>query len=192
MSEVPRSARPGCRLTRYPKYLATVFLAALVVTGCKRHDSVEKQTAADAPALDYGTKIGFGQSGGSEPFRESGWSKTEEKFTWTEGAEASLRMRVPATDAPVTLRMKLNALVREPVVPFQMLEVRVNDKKVAEWQVSNVAEFAAALPTNITKAGGDLTITFKTPTATSPKSLGLNEDARVLGVCCWEIELSKG
>lgn len=191
MSEVPRFSCRRLMAGRYSKYLATVFLAALVLASCKRHGPAEKR-AADAPAIDYGTKINFGQGGGSEPFRESGWSKTEEKFTWTEGPEASLRMRVPATDASVTLRMKLSALFREPVVPFQMLEVRVNDKRVADWQVSNPAEFAAALPPSITKAGGELTITFKTPTATSPKSLGLNDDPRVLGICCWELELSKG
>ncbi len=159
--------------------------------GCKRHESAD-EPAADAPELAYGTKVIFGHGGNSEPFRESGWSKTEEKFTWTEGTGATLRMRIPATSDPITLRMKLSGLVREPVLPYQTLEVRANSQTVAEWQVSNAAEFAAQLPPAITKAGGELTITLKIPKATSPKSLGLNVDPRVLGICFLEFELSKG
>ena len=84
------------------------------------------------------------------------------------------------------------ALVKEPELPFQPVEVEANGQKIAEWQVGDPAEFTAAIPRDITTAGGDLTITFKTPKATSPKALGVNPDPRVLGICCFEMELSKG
>jgi hypothetical protein len=162
---------------------------AMLLGGCQRQKPV---TVASAPAIDYGAKVSFGQDGNSERFRLSGWSKAEEKFTWTEGPVAVLRMRIPATQDSVTLRMKLSGLAKEPILPFQPLEVRVNDQKVADWEVSNAAEFAAAIPPDVTRSGGELTITLKTLKATSPQSLGLNTDSRVLGICCFEFELSKG
>lgn len=179
------------RIHSSKQILTLIMATVLCVVGCSRHEPAE-EPAADAPALSYGTKVTFGQGGNSELFREVGWSKTEEKFTWTEGTGATLRMRIPAASDPITLRMKLSGLVREPALPYQTLEVRANGEKVAEWQVSNLAEFAGQLPPAITQAGGELTISLKIPKAASPKSLGINEDLRMLGICCFEFELSKG
>jgi hypothetical protein len=190
---------PTSIITRLPYHptIATWTLSAVLllsIGGCNRSSPIDDTDAAGgAPALAYGTKVSFGQGGASERFRESGWNKTEEKFTWTEGLGAVLRMRVPATDSSVTLKMKLAALAKEPELPFQLVEVDVNGKKIADWQVgSDPVEFTAAIPDDLTKAGGELTITFKTPKATSPKALGINADPRVLGICCLELELSKG
>jgi hypothetical protein len=92
----------------------------------------------------------------------------------------------------VSLKIRLAALMKAPELPFQPVEVHINDQKIAEWQVSDTAEFVAAIPHDLTKAGGVLTIVFKTPKATSPKALGLSADPRVLGICCLDLELSKG
>jgi hypothetical protein len=88
--------------------------------------------------------------------------------------------------------MKLAGLIKEPELPFQPVEVLVNDQKVADWKVGDTADFIAAIPHDITRKGGELTITLKVPKAISPKALGLNADPRVLGICCHELELTKG
>jgi hypothetical protein len=171
-------------------YPAALIAVALSLGGCNRSDPIDD---ADASAeLAYGTKISFAQGGGSERFRESGWSKTEEKFSWTEGTTAVLKMKVPATNDSITLKMKLAGLIKEPALPFQPVEVEVNGQKLAEWQVCDLSEFTAAIPHAVTKKGGELTITLKIPKAASPKALGLNLDPRILGVCCWDLELTKG
>ena len=144
------------------------------------------------PGLAYGTKVSFGQGGGSERYKESGWSKTEEKFTWTEGTVAALKMKVPATADSITLKIRMSGLIKEPALPFQPVEVEVNGQKIADWQVGDLSEFVAAIPHDITKKGGELTITLKTPKATSPKALGINPDPRILGICCLSLEISKG
>src|SRR5438105_7751939 len=149
--------------------------ALLYLGACNRSGSLDDTDAADStPVLAYGTKVSFGQGGGSERYRESGWSKTEEKFTWTEGAVAVLKMKVPATSDSVTLKMRLAGLVKEPALPFQPVEVEINGQKMADWQVGEVSEFATAIPHDITKNGGELTITLKIPKATSPKAIGIN------------------
>jgi len=167
-------------------------LAALLlfwVAGCDRPID-DSDLSADIPELKYGTKVAFGADGGSERLRQLGWSKTEEKFTWTEGTTAVLKMRIPATKHSVTLRMKLSGLVKEPELPFQPVEVVVNEQKVADWQVGDTADFVAPIPHDIAKKGGELAITLRVPKATSPKALGLNADPRILGICCHALELT--
>jgi hypothetical protein len=172
---------------------ALLLLLLLSLGACNRSSPLDDaDVSAGSAELAYGATVSFGQGGGSERFRESGWSKTEEKFTWTEGTVAALKMKIAATTASVTLKMRLSGLMKEPALPFQPVEVEVNGQKMADWQVGDVSEFVAAIPHDITKKGGELTITLKTPKATSPKALGLNADPRVLGVCCLSLELSKG
>jgi hypothetical protein len=167
---------------------AAVVLFSLV--GCNRSETVTNTSSGPAE-IPFNTRITFGQRGSSEPYKAAGWSKTEEKFTWTEGASAQLRLPVAATNDTVALKIRMAALIKPPELPFQPVEVYMNDQKIAEWQVSDTAEFVAAIPHDITKFGGALTINFKTPKATSPKALGLSADPRVLGICCFDFELSK-
>ena len=172
---------------------ALLLVLLLSLGACNRSSPLDDADVSGGSAeLAYGTKVSFGQGGGSERYRESGWSKTEEKFTWTEGTIAILKMKVSATNDTVTLKMRLAGLIKEPALPFQPVEVEINGQKMADWQVSDVAEFAVAIPHDVTKKGGEVTVTLKTPKATSPKALGLNVDPRVLGVCCLDLELSKG
>lgn len=170
---------------------ALLALALISLAGCDRSPTAADQTAR-LPEVLYGTKIVFAQGGNSEPYKNSGWSKTEEKFTWSEGTSATLRIPVSATPDTVSLKMRLAALTKAPELPFQPVEIQVNDQKIAEWQVADTSEFVAALPRELTKAGGILTIVIKTPKATSPKALGLGADPRILGICCLDLELSKG
>ena len=112
-------------------------------------------------------------------------------MTWTEGTAAVLAMRVSPTNEPVALKMKLAGLTKDPEVPYQPVEVYVNDQKVADWQlVAGPAEFSASIPQEITRRGGLLRITLKIPKATSPKALGMSNDPRILGVGCFDLQLA--
>jgi hypothetical protein len=139
----------------------------------------------------YGTKISFAQSGAATSYQVSGWSKPEPQFTWTEGDTAVLAIRVPASDAPVVLRARGAGFLNPPELTIQPIEVLVNEKKVAEWQVGDASEYTAMIPPEMVKSGGVLTITFKMPKAISPKAAGQTEDPRVLGFSVHEIELRK-
>jgi hypothetical protein len=112
-------------------------------------------------------------------------------MTWTEGTAAVLAMRVSPTNEPVLLKMKLAGLTKDPELPYQPVEVYVNDQKVADWQlVADPAEFSASIPQEITRRGGLLRITLKIPKATSPKALGRGADPRILGVACFDLQLA--
>ena len=165
-------------------------LGLIVLTGCGRSETTTD--AAPTPAvIPFGTKISFGEGGTSELYKVSGWSKTEAKFTWSEGTSARLKIPIAATNDPLSIKLTMAALTKAPELPLQPVELYVNDQKIADWQVGTTAEFVAAIPSSITKLGGNLSVEIKTPKATSPKSLGLSADPRVLGICCLDLELSK-
>jgi hypothetical protein len=128
----------------------------------------------------------------SERYRVSGWNKSEGASAWSEGTSARLALPVPADAGPLTLKMTLRGLVQPPTLPFQPVEVYANDQKIADWEVSESAAFTAEIPAELTKSGGGtLSLQLRISKATSPKSLGINTDARILGVSCYSIELTQ-
>jgi len=166
-------------------------LALVMLSACSKSNTPETPVPGSDVNLAYGTKVSFGTGGNSERLRVSGWSGTETEMTWTEGTAAVLAMRVSPTNEPVALKVKLGGLTKDPEVPYQPVEVYVNDQKVADWQVvAGPAEFSASIPQEITKSGGLLRITLKIPKATSPKALGMSGDPRILGVACFDLQLA--
>lgn len=186
MDRISRLRRVGWSSAAYVLLSAFGLLSQV---GCDRSEPGTDRSGP--PEVQYGSKITFGKGGNSEPYKSAGWSATEEKFTWSEGTSAQLRIPVPASTEPVSLKMRIAALVKPPELPAQPVEVFINDQKIAEWQVGDTSEFLARVPPEFTKKGGVLNINIKTPKATSPKALGLSADPRVLGICCLELELAK-
>lgn len=171
-----------------------------MIVGLSGLTSCEREEPAAAPLsnsrtdnnYELGSVIHFGIGGGSERFRQSGWSDTEKQFTWSIGNSAKLLLIVPSTDQPLHLRMRLTGFIKLPELPSQPVEVFANGQKIAEWTVAGTADYEAMIPARAIKGGGALTIELKTPKAAVPKSLGVNEDARVLGVLCSELAITQG
>jgi hypothetical protein len=186
----------GSKISMFQSVSATVYatlltLALSSLAGCNRTQTAVDRSS-DQTDVPYGTKITFEQGGNADSFKVSGWSKTEEKFTWSEGTSAELRIPVAATDDIIVLRMRMAALFKPPELPFQPVEIYVNGQKIVEWKVGDTADFSVAIPHDTTKLGGVLSVIIATPKATSPKALGLSADPRILGICCLDLELTKG
>jgi hypothetical protein len=190
-SKVSRISKPvSVAAMRFPAAVVAA-LALVMLSACSKSNTPETSVPGSDVNLAYGTKVSFGTGGNSEPLRVSGWSGTESQMTWTEGTAAVLAMRVSPTNEPVALKMKLAGMTKDPEVPYQPVEVYVNDQKVADWQlVADPAEFSASIPQEITRRGGLLRITLKIPKATSPKALGVTADPRILGVACFDLQLA--
>jgi hypothetical protein len=190
-SKVSRISKPvSVAAMRFPVAVVAA-LALVMLCACSKSNTPETSVPGSDVNLAYGTKVSFGTGGNSEPLRVSGWSGTESQMTWTEGTAAVLAMRVSPTNEPVALKMKLAGLTKDPEVPYQPVEVYVNDQKVADWQlVADPAEFSASIPQEMTRRGGLLRITLKIPKATSPKALGMGADSRILGAACFDLQLA--
>ena len=179
-------------LSRGKQVLRRVLLvtsAFVFVAGIDCYGAAQSSPSPDK-AYTLGSVISFAASGGSERFKVSGWSKAEAEFTWTEGKGGTVSVEVPAAEGALTLRMKLVGLIHPPDVSSQPVEVYVNGQKVADWQVAAPANFTATIPKELA-AAKKLEIELRTPKSTTPKALKMNEDARVLGVACFEMEITK-
>ncbi len=163
---------------------ATAVSLALGCTGC--HKSAKPD---DRYALE--TIVNFGEQGDAERFQGEGWSHNERAFTWALGPRARLHLKVRANNRPLGLRMRLAGMHHLPELPFQTVDVAANDIVVATWQVSKLAEFTAVIPPHVLAKRRELYLELRFPNATSPKALGLNADSRLLGVSCFEMQLSK-
>lgn len=106
------SKRTPITALNHPAVAVAVALAVLSAYGQSK--TPEKSTPASRADIAYGTKTSFGIGGKSESLRISGWSGTEREFTWTEGTSAVLAMQVSPTKNPITLKMKLAGLTKDP------------------------------------------------------------------------------
>ncbi|MEA3189278.1 MAG: hypothetical protein QOD99_3108 [Chthoniobacter sp.] len=190
MSDTSSSLSLRSPLRTASAVFALVVLGSIGQMGCNRSD--QSPSVSDSPTGDVvGQRIEFKAGVNSERYRVSGWSASEPNFTWSEGTSAKLALPISAADGGLTVKVTMASLNHLPQLPFQPVELYANGQKVAEWQVGDMAEFVATIPGEITKAGGTLTLEFRTPKATSPKTLGVNADPRVLGVCVSSLELAR-
>jgi hypothetical protein len=138
-----------------------------------------------------GKVIHFDGSHEADPYKVSGWSPTEAKFTWTVGKAAVLALPVPPDSGALRLRMYVSAYTHPPELTSQPVEVYVNGQKIADWDVAAPAQNIAEIPREIASKATTITVQLRMPKAVSPAEFSAKGDERVLGICCNELELTK-
>jgi hypothetical protein len=118
-----------------------------------------------------------------------GWSGPEAEVRWTDGPEAALIFSAnPASD--ILFQIKLAPFVVERSHPQQRVNINLNGQLVQRLTLTSnapqVHEFV--LPRQQLRSKNILT--FELPDARSPKSLGINDDLRVLGIAVWWIRFA--
>ena len=185
----------------FVKRASAAALAVLLATaaGCDKHELPKRMSEPRPHVYLYGDEVKFGFGGDAARFREDGWAKVEEKFTWTRGLGATLQFRVFPSDQPLTLKMKMNGMFKAPGLPHQPVEVSINGRKIATWKVSRLKWHTAVIPREMVDLGPGadghtvyLRIDLYTQRATAPSELGLGRDSRRLGVCVWEMAIVQG
>ena len=171
---------------RLPFGLLLACAMGLALTSCKPPRDLTKDIR-----YRYETVVNFGADGHSERFRRWGWSDTEKNFTWTVGTSSKLQLQIPPTNRPLGLRMRLAANFKEPELPIQPVLVFVNGKQLAEWHVALAEHFRVVIPRELLRSDRLLEIKLNMPRATSPRLLGLKDDPRILGVSCYEFEITR-
>ena len=164
-------------------------ILAVVFAGCGRSDNEAIVSADQNQASLIGKVIHFDASHEAEPYKVSGWSGTETNFTWTEGKAAVLALPVPQNVGALRLRVLVSAYTHPPELRSQPVEVYANGLKVANWDIASPTKNTADIPDEVTAKGTTLTLQFRTEMATAPAAFSPNADPRVLGICCYELEL---
>jgi hypothetical protein len=139
-----------------------------------------------------GETINFEKGGNSKAYVGSGWSSEDELGTWSDGSEAAVRFKFDRTyNTPMELVVQ--AL---PFVPGERPEQRVavlaNDQQIANWTFRNGdsrTELRAEIPANVVRSD-DLKLVFRITDPVSPKSLGLSDDARNLGLMVQKLRIT--
>jgi hypothetical protein len=140
--------------------------------------------------------LDFRPGGNAAAFLGEGWSTHVEGWaSWTDGPRATLRLRKPCGDeGGSALEMRLGAFVSQQH-PRQRVTVSLNGHRLGalELTAAQVADGPTAIrlpvPADVGACGDALTLQLDLPDAQSPKSLGLNEDPRRLGVAMVELWL---
>jgi hypothetical protein len=150
----------------------------------------ESTSLSGARLYNPGSVVYFGSKGQSEDYRVQGWSITESEATWTEGRTAVLDLQIISPQQPLTLRARIAGMTQPPTVSSQPTDVYANGELIAHWDVSGTpADYHAPLSPEVMSRSSSLRLEFKTPAAISPKAVGASEDARVLGLLWFELQL---
>lgn len=125
----------------------------------------------------------------AERFMWYGWSRREAGLRWTDGKEAAL---VFAADeqGDIKLKIKLGALVSAGRHE-QRVSIALNGRQLQTLLLKEegAREYELLLPKEILR--GRNALTFGLPDAASPKSLGQDDDTRLLGIAIYWMEFQK-
>lgn len=129
----------------------------------------------------------------AEFFRLSGFSAIDRVGRWSDGPTASVEFRLPENrQKHILLKIRAGAFSGRPSVPEQVITVSVNGTNITQWVVNDPTVRTRALFIDRAElpAGETTTIRFYIPNCAQPCSLGINDDARFLGIClsavAWE------
>jgi hypothetical protein len=148
------------------------------------------------PDYTYGTTLDFGLAVSAERAKPAqdylwyGWSGAEQRSRWTERGTAALTFSLSkVSDAVLHLRMA--PFLAAGKLESQRVEVELNDQPVTSLSLSNgaFAEYEIILPLSAMREQNVLT--FRLPDATSPQSLGVSEDTRLLGISVQRATISQ-
>ncbi len=130
------------------------------------------------PPYVLGTRIDLTQPE-ADRYLCRGWSGNEPSLRWSDKKKAFI---VFALDEAKTgaLRIKLAPFLAPGKVESQRVKMALNDQSIDSFVLSEPQEFTFALPPTALREKNILT--FELPDATSPASLGVSADARLLGI----------
>lgn len=157
-----------------------------------RFESITLGDTEPAPHYEWGTTVKFGFGGNSQKYQENGWNVQENGLTWTSGSRATLIFSFGKTvTRDVKVEAEVSALVSGKLKEQRVL-IKANGKPLKEWKIRKAESCAenVIIPHSLIQSG-ILKLTFDLPEATSPASLGISGDKRVLGLAFHTITLTQ-
>jgi hypothetical protein len=123
--------------------------------------------------------VDFSHTGTVETSSISGFDGAEEEGRWIKGKVATYTCDIP-NKAPKKLEIEMFPLLTASL-KSQRIRILANDQPIYDAQISNVSNEVTSLDLPPLGESGKMVIKFETPDATSPKELGVGQDARPLG-----------
>lgn len=129
----------------------------------------------------------------AEAYFMDGFHAAESGFRWTAEHHAWMFLPLNPPENGMKIEFVLNGLTQAPRKPNQRVIVSIGSLVVANWNVSDEDKFVLDLPRefvkNQVKVAQGILLDFEIPDACSPKSIGINDDTRMLGIAFHQIRL---
>lgn len=132
------------------------------------------------------TNTGIGEALGSTFSDFSGFSGRDRVGRWSDGPNAAVTLQLPSElRQHLLLRIRAGAFAGRPSVPEQRVGIAVNGVPVATWTIKDpsVRSRVVFVDRSVLRPGNAARIEFDIPTCAQPRALGINDDARRLGIC---------
>jgi len=141
----------------------------------------------DQSRLDMDSEVSFAMGQEGTTWLRSGWNASEAWGVWSSGDSATLAInpaRLPDSHGELALDITANAFVSS-AHPIQHVTAMVDGACVAKYVVKYpIDRFSMRIPLGFSPPGSHkpLTVELLLPDAASPRSFGVNADARDLAV----------
>jgi sulfatase maturation enzyme AslB (radical SAM superfamily) len=127
------------------------------------------------------------ETGDALDYSNDGWSEPEEWGRWTLGKESTLKVSLPTYSSPGVKMVTTFKALLSPEGPDQSVTVLANGQPVAEWSLchgddSGQTQRTVFIPEHLLNEKDTLQVSFGVSTPMSPRSLGISEDPRDLGL----------
>jgi hypothetical protein len=136
--------------------------------------------------------VTFGKNGSIREMDPYGFDLSEQSYSWTQeevaGFSGMFGGSVPV-DAGLRLHIAARPFIQAGHVDRQQFFVFINGLYVGFRTLSTAQEMDFFLPRNVLSPRG-LRIEFVIPTAFSPKSAGISQDIRRLGIALEQLSLA--
>jgi hypothetical protein len=142
--------------------------------------------------LKLNEAVTFGKSGSIAEMDPYGFDLSEPAMSWTQDEVAGFSVALGGTvplDAILRLNVSGRPFIQPGHVERQQFFVFLNGLYVGFRTLTAAAEVHFALPRNALSPRG-VRVEFVIPTAASPKSLGISEDIRKLGIAISAVSLT--
>jgi hypothetical protein len=135
------------------------------------------------PVYFWDSLISFGFTGNAEKYEDTGWNKPANIDQTTNGKHSRLNLIVNETKSDIMLEATFTPYIPKGKLSRQRVSILVNGHPAGEWVLTEeIQQSRSILIPNKFLRGKSVQLDFILPDATSPKSLNLSTDQRVLAL----------
>jgi hypothetical protein len=144
---------------------------------------VPASASVAANFYSWGQTVMMGDPAAADRFVAGGFDPNPGTWRWTIGNTGTLRMVVNASERDRLLQFEAIPLIGGPVQK-QNVGIVVNDQSLGSLEMTHSwpEQRNVTIPAAVLRGRTTLDIAFWVPGAQAPKALGINDDARILGL----------
>jgi len=175
--------------------LLLIMLSCLFFSGvfavCREFVTPGKPaTTVQTRYYTLGDELTAGPEGTLNDYLGEGWSAPEPEHIWNDGPRAILRFPIKQVHSDLKMIVRCTPFVVPDRLESQRVNVLAGGKMVEKWTVGEAGEYHCLIPRSEVK-DGTLQVSLEYTDAVSPKSLGVSEDDRRLGLAVHSIKITE-